>query len=126
MSYISLKVLISGNDGDGWIAEGLEVDYFAGGATAKKAADNFVKGLQDTIKIYNTTEGTDISNLLKPAPLEVWERFYGLTDPMPSSGSLSVFSESPLDEPVAHFPKINLAFLSYAQEAAKGFGENLR
>lgn len=70
----NLTVVIS-RDGKGWFAQGLEIDYAAGGPTLAKAKKNFQKGLKGTIhlhlKLYET-----IDKLLKPAPPKVWKDNY--------------------------------------------------
>jgi hypothetical protein len=72
----ALKVVIA-RDGAGWFAQGLDIDYAAGGSTPDVAKANFENGLVASIdlhlKAYNS-----ISKLLKPAPQAVWqEMFYG-------------------------------------------------
>lgn len=70
----SLRVLVDGNDSEGWMAQGLEIDYFVCAKTEKSVKENFVKGLVKTIAIY-LEEDESISDLLKPAPKEVWQEF---------------------------------------------------
>ena len=71
----SLRVLVDGSDSEGWMAQGLEIDYFVCAKTEQSAKENFVKGLSKTIAIYLEEDGS-ISNLLKPAPKEVWQEFH--------------------------------------------------
>ena len=75
MSIDSLRVLIDGNDSEGWMAQGLEIDYFVCAKTEKSVKENFVKGLVKTIAIY-LEEDESVSNLLEPAPREVWQEFH--------------------------------------------------
>ena len=75
MSIDSLRVLVDGSDSEGWMAQGLEIDYFVCAKTEKSAKENFVKGLTKTIAIYLEEDGS-VSNLLKPAPKEVWQEFH--------------------------------------------------
>lgn len=75
MSIDSLRVLVDGNDSEGWMAQGLEIDYFVCAKTEKSAKENFVKGLVKTIEIYLEEDGS-VSDLLEPAPKEVWREFH--------------------------------------------------
>ena len=75
MSIDSLRVLIDGKDSEGWMAQGLEIDYFVCAKTEKSVKENFVKGLVKTIAIYLEEDGS-VSNLLEPAPREVWREFH--------------------------------------------------
>ena len=75
MSIDSLRVLVDGSDSEGWMAQGLEIDYFVCARTEKSAKENFVKGLTKTIEIYLEEDGS-VSNLLNPAPEEVWREFH--------------------------------------------------
>ena len=69
-----LQVIIS-PDGEGWIAQGLEIDYAAGGPTLAKVKKNFEKGLKGTIKLHLKMYET-IDKLLKTAPNSVWKDSY--------------------------------------------------
>lgn len=71
----SLRVLVNGNDKAGWMAQGMEINYFVCGKTEKSVKDNFVKGLMKTIGLYLDEDG-NIKGLCKAAPQEVWEEFY--------------------------------------------------
>ncbi len=70
----NVKVLIW-HDGEAWFAHGLEIDYFAQGATFKEMKIHFEEGLSRTIvehvKDYKTIEG-----VLKPAPTMYWDKFH--------------------------------------------------
>jgi len=70
----NLRVVIC-PDGKGWFAQGLEIDYAAGGPTLAKVKKNFEKGLRGTINLHLKMYET-IDTLLKPAPHSVWKKTY--------------------------------------------------
>jgi hypothetical protein len=70
----NLRVVIT-RDGKGWFAQGLEIDYAAGGPTLAKVKKNFERGLKGTINLHLQMYET-IDKLLKPAPTSVWKRTY--------------------------------------------------
>lgn len=69
----ALQVLLS-NDGDGWFAQGLQIDYSACGATIDEAKKNFEKGLALTIAEHLRMYG-EIDRLLKVAPQDAWNEY---------------------------------------------------
>ena len=71
----ALRVLVDGNDAEGWMAQGLEIDYFICAKTEESVKKNFVEGLVKTIGLYLEEEG-NIDNLLEPAPGEVWAEYF--------------------------------------------------
>ncbi len=71
----AIKVIVDGDNKDGWMAQGLEIDYFACAKSEKTVRENFVEGLQKTIKL-NLEKGKDVKRLLTPAPKEVWAEYY--------------------------------------------------
>lgn len=62
-------------DGKGWFAQGIEIDYAAGGESLDEAKKNFEDGLAMTIKEHLARHGT-IDKLLTPAPPASWKEFY--------------------------------------------------
>jgi hypothetical protein len=48
---LGLRVVVV-PDGEAWFAQGLDVDFFAQGATPQEAEKNFAEGLQTMIKLY--------------------------------------------------------------------------
>lgn len=70
----NLKVVICPDD-NGWFAQGLEIDYSAGGSTIPQVKKNFEKGLKGTIDLHIKVHG-NIEKLLVPAPPEIWKEFY--------------------------------------------------
>ena len=70
----NLKVVIC-PDEDGWFAQGLEIDYGAGGKTIPEVKKNFEKGLKGTINLHLQMHG-NIEHLLNPAPPQIWKEFY--------------------------------------------------
>lgn len=65
----SLRVLIT-EDEDGWIAQGVEVDYFAGGESLEDVQRRFEIGLHKTAEEYIKRNG-NIKSLLQWAPEDV-------------------------------------------------------
>ena len=68
-----LRVLVS-RDGSGWFAQGLEIDYAAGGDTLEDVQRRFEEGLLATIREHLRTYG-DLRRLVRPAPQDEWHRF---------------------------------------------------
>lgn len=110
----SLRVLVDGSDSEGWMAQGLEIDYFVCAKTEKSVKENFVKGLAKTIAIYLEEDGS-ISNLLKPAPKEVWQEFYQAMSKEQKSVSVCV-DFIPVDRSFFN----HIAFLSSRNENSRG------
>lgn len=69
----ALHVLLV-QDGDGWFAQGLEIDYAATGSTIDETKNNFAEGLSLTAHEHLTIFG-DIHKLLVPAPAEAWKEY---------------------------------------------------
>ncbi len=61
-----LRVLIE-KDGPGWIAQGVDINYVAGGKTKDEAKKNFVVGLALTLQ-SNLEEHGSIDHFLKKQP----------------------------------------------------------
>jgi hypothetical protein len=70
----NLRVLITEDEG-AWLAQGLEIDYFAEGESMETAQAAFQSGLLATIREHLKIHG-HIKNLLTVAPEEVWQGFY--------------------------------------------------
>ena len=70
-----LKVLVNGSDDEGWMAQGLEIDYFICAKAEKSVKEKFIEGLSKTIALHITENG-NIENLLIPAPPQVWKEYY--------------------------------------------------
>lgn len=62
-------------DGQGWFAQGLEIDYAACGATMDEAKDNFVQGLGVTVCEHLVMYG-HIKKVLVPASQQAWNEYY--------------------------------------------------
>lgn len=69
----ALQVLLL-KDGDGWFAQGLQIDYAACGDSIAAAKKNFETGLAHTIGEHLVMYG-DIEKLLKVAPQEAWHEY---------------------------------------------------
>ena len=117
----ALKVLVDGNDIDGWMAQGLEIDYFVCGKTEESVKKNFVEGLVKTIGLYLLEEGT-IESLLKPAPMEVWKEYFQAMRDEQKAVSVEanfVATVSAQTNLVIDYPLDDLAFVSSRKEAQK-------
>jgi hypothetical protein len=66
----NIRVLLM-PDGDGWFAQGLEIDYAAQGDTKEDAKKEFEDGLESMVQEHLRVHG-HISKLLTVAPPEVW------------------------------------------------------
>lgn len=73
----NLRVLIK-QDGDFWVAQGLELDYSAYGKDIEQAKERFENGLRSTLHHNIEAFGT-IENVLRVAPDEVWRDFWRST-----------------------------------------------
>lgn len=69
----ALRVLLL-KDGDGWFAQGLEIDYAACASDIEKVKKNFEVGLALTMKEHLTMYG-NLEKLLKVAPQEAWKEY---------------------------------------------------
>jgi hypothetical protein len=70
----ALRVLLF-QEGDHWIAQGLEVDYTAAGDSVNDVRMRFEQGLGLTIGAH-LEKYDSLDRLLKPAPAEIWKMFY--------------------------------------------------
>ena len=68
-----LRVVVWQNP-DGWMAQGLEIDYAAAGDSIEDVIESFAKGLAITLHENQKAFGT-IERVLKPAPQEAWKPF---------------------------------------------------
>ncbi len=69
----TLRVLIE-KDGAGWYAQGLEIDYAAGGSSIEDVKQRFQEGLIDTMHEHLRVYGS-LTNMIHPAPKEEWEKY---------------------------------------------------
>ena len=79
----ALKVLLI-EDGDHWVAQGLDLDYAAAGSTIADAKHRFSQGLCHTIGEH-LAKYESIEKLIRPAPREVWQLFYRLEQSLETS-----------------------------------------
>lgn len=70
VGIIELQVVVA-PDEDGWIAQGLEIDYAAGGDSPDDARLRFEHGLRELIQVYLTDFG-GIEKMIVPAATNVW------------------------------------------------------
>jgi len=69
----ALRVMIT-RDGSGWFAQGLEIDYAAGGNSIEDVKGRFQRGLEATIHEHLKVFGS-IEHLMKLAPSEEWQSY---------------------------------------------------
>ena len=102
-------------DDGSWFAQGLEIDYFAQGATIEDVKHRFQEGLRETLDFHLKLFGT-IDGVLRVAPKEVWDEFYGDQPGLRNLYSqVSMHSE---DDRLAEFPFGAIAFYGKGQLAA--------
>jgi hypothetical protein len=75
----NLRVLITKHDGC-WLAQGLEIDYAIDGDSPETAQRRFEEGLALTVESHLRVY-SDISELLRVAPQDVWQKFFAVTPP---------------------------------------------
>lgn len=74
----NLRVLIlPDEEGQGFVAQGLDIDYFATGSTADEVRENFATGLLRTVEAY-LRRGRPLSGLMtkSKAPREAWDAWF--------------------------------------------------
>ncbi len=89
----SLRVLVDGSDDEGWMAQGLEIDYFTCAKTEETVKRNFAEGLKKTVQLYLEEEG-NIEDLLKVAPADVWHSYREAISNQKQKISLVTFQET--------------------------------
>lgn len=70
VSIESMKVIIV-KDGEGWFAQSLDIDYFAGGTTLDDVKHNFEEGLALTIASHLEYFG-NIDKIMRTPKMEDW------------------------------------------------------
>ena len=106
-----LRVLLL-KDAGGWFAQGLEIDYAAGGSNIAETKTNFETGFCKTVHEHLILHGT-IDNLLKVAQREALDEFYKY-----SCFSFHVVEKKSLFLPRGiAFPFSEIAFISREEEA---------
>lgn len=71
VAFGNLRVLIFEQDGE-WLAQGIEIDYAASGATLEDTQRYFELGLARTVHLH-LQRHTTIDRLLRFAPETVWK-----------------------------------------------------
>jgi hypothetical protein len=77
-----LHVLVSqSEDGEGFVAQGLEIDYVATGATEEEARDHFASGFLRTIRAM-CKRGRDLGALFtkSKAPPDAWTKYFAASN----------------------------------------------
>lgn len=114
----NLRVVITQDDGQ-WFAQGLEIDYAAQGSSIKDVKRQFEDGLCATIHEH-LRKFQSISNLLQPAPAEVWKEM--LYDNLATLKEYSQISSHCLTENLPEseqsFPFEQIQFLGPQLQAA--------
>lgn len=107
-------------DGEGWFAQGLEIDYAACGTTMEEAKHNFAHGLAMTFSEHLTMYG-DIGKALVVAPQEAWEEYYKTPADQIEKKSLSfvasveLFEEAGVIEPEKKVEAFPFSGIQYIQ-----------
>ena len=70
-----LHVLLA-PDGDGWHAQGLQIDYAASGTTIEEVKDAFVRGFVGTIRANLKRFGSIDRLLRRQAPSSYFQQYY--------------------------------------------------
>ena len=66
----TLQVIIAA-DGNGWVAQGIEIDYAAGGDSPTDAKERFQIGLEATARA-SLDANNNLSAFLRPASIATW------------------------------------------------------
>lgn len=106
----SLRVIIC-PDGDGWFAQGIEIDYAAYGSSIEAAQLNFERGLAQTIHLHLERFG-EIDRLLKFAPTAAWKK---LKDP--NHYSFTLLTRHTLPETLDALKQTPFSDVAYLQAA---------
>ena len=70
-----LRVLVTPSVDGGFVAQGLEVDYLATGATLDEVQRNFANGFLATVEAI-LHRGRDLTSLFKArVPIEAWQQY---------------------------------------------------
>ena len=69
-SATTLQVIVAA-DGDGWVAQGIEIDYAAGGDNPADAMNRFAVGLEATAQASLSNHG-NLTAFLRPTKIEDW------------------------------------------------------
>jgi hypothetical protein len=70
----ALHVMLLPEENDAWFAQGLEIDYFACGASIEEAKANFLHGLARTVCEHLVMHG-NLNKVLVPASKEEWDEY---------------------------------------------------
>lgn len=98
-----LRVLVTPSINGGFVAQGLEVDYLATGATLDEVQQNFANGFLATAEAI-LRRGRDLTSLFKSrAPLEAWQQYIasGHTDTLTCETILNIQDRLPQGAPFA-------------------------
>ena len=115
VAFAALRVLV-GKDGDGlWFAQGIDIDYAAGGYSAEDAQSRFEAGLIATVQA-NLERFGSVERFLKAPPAQEWLPLIGNAEEY----SVSVVSFHELPETLRSpcFPFRGLEYISKSGIAA--------
>lgn len=107
----ALKVLLI-QEGDHWIAQGLDLDFAAAGESVADVKRRFSEGLGHTIGAH-LAKNDSLDALIRPAPPEVWQMYFRLQRSLETT--VQDLPESYGGGPVSTFRK--LAFLQPSEAA---------
>jgi hypothetical protein len=106
----ALKVLLI-QEGDHWIAQGLDLDYAAAGTSIQDVKDRFSQGLYHTIDEHLKRNGS-LESFIRPAPREVWQMYFEMQKQRSLETSVRELEAD--DDCVSITPFRRLAFLQPA------------
>lgn len=107
----ALRVLII-PDGTGWFAQGLEIDYSAGGNSLEDVKRRFQEGLSATIQEHVRVFGS-VDKLIKAAPAEDWAMYSSNNDKF--ALSLVTFCPNVNHDPI-NWPYPEIIYLQQRKE----------
>lgn len=107
----NLHVILA-QDGDGWIAQGIELDYAAGGESKEDVKARFEQGLIRSIQLHLDEFG-DLDRLNVPADISVWATL------LPAHGTMLFNSVTFHEyEPPEAFPFREISYMILDTEGA--------
>ncbi len=113
-----LRVLICPADEGGYVAQGLEIDYCAAGATVEEVQERFAKGLLRTAESY-VKRGRSLSGMMAAkTPADVWDEYLALQANDQHELTCATFVEYDPASLPAGMPFTSLAFCEAPRHAA--------
>ena len=114
VGIFGLQVVIA-KDGDGWVAQGIEVDYAVGGESVEDTQKRFEVGLCESIHAHLSKFG-HLDNFIIPADYTLWKGLLaGSQEWQHTSVSLHNLADQQLEWP---FSEIKFAVPRHEHETA--------